>query len=92
MSKHTNGPLRIKRVGDDFYIEKIIDMGIEPKIVAMVKSESDANLFAAAPDLLAALKAYRTAQPQCGCTDVVGCGMAHARKMADDAISKAESP
>lgn len=46
-----------------------------------------ARLFAAAPALLAACKAYLTAKPQCECSDDSGCSMAAARKLATAAIA-----
>lgn len=52
--------------------------------------EANARLIAAAPELLAALKAYLVAKPQCECSDHSGCPMASARVLARAAIAKAE--
>jgi hypothetical protein len=47
---------------------------------------ANARLIAAAPDLLAALKAVIVAKPQCECTDAVGCKVEAARVLARTAI------
>lgn len=47
-------------------------------------------LLSAAPDMLAALKAYVIAEPQCCCSEHSGCKMADARAGARAAIAKAE--
>jgi hypothetical protein len=54
------------------------------------ESRANARLIAAAPELLAALKAYLVAKPQCECSDHSGCPMASARVLARAAIAKAE--
>ncbi len=50
------------------------------------ESHANARLIASAPDLLAALRGYLDARPQCECTPHSGCQMAKAR------IAKAEGP
>ncbi len=54
------------------------------------ESWANARLIAVAPDLLAALRSYLDARPQCQCTPHSGCQMAKARFAARAAIAKAE--
>ncbi len=55
-------------------------------------ADANARLIASAPDLLAALRGYLDARPQCECTPHSGCQMAKARSAARAAIAKAEGP
>lgn len=70
---------------------------LDPTSLAGAEGEADRQLIS--PDarleglnaeLLAALKAYRSARPQCDCSAGSGCSMADARAAADEAIAKAE--
>ena len=65
-------------------------MPFRPLSVGAPIAMANARLIAAAPELLAALKAYLVAKPQCECSDHSGCPMASARVLARAAIAKAE--
>lgn len=94
MSKHTPGP---------YYRAGLLICANTPKgqaelaivdtyceYVSRLTADANANLFCAAPDLLAACKAFLAGKPQCECTDDSGCSLAAARKLAKEAIAKAE--
>jgi hypothetical protein len=94
MSGHTPGPWTVGDVDNSIYVwqdggkESFISE-VSPEDVNEQEMVANARLIAAAPDLLAALIAYRDAKPQCECSSGSGCKMSAARDLAIAAIAKA---
>lgn len=60
MSKHTSGPWQHGTENEGYFIA---NGELRPDIAKAIQSEADANLIAAAPDLLEALAEYVNADP-----------------------------
>lgn len=100
MSRHTPGPWKWGKGYSPFGSEKVDYPNLlvaGGECIGAIctdafpgDTEANSNLISAAPDLYEALKAYLAAQPQCECTDEMGCHMEAARVLSRAALAKAE--
>jgi hypothetical protein len=91
MSAHTPGPWRVNAYDARLTVWGKHRVAVVDKEPDGDTSAANAALIAAAPDLLAALKQYLIAKPQCECgINNSGCEMAKAQQVARAAIAKAE--
>ncbi len=83
MSNHTPGPWCAQKARGGWTIRQLRKLGSIPKLIGHIKSDADADLICAAPDMLEAL------QHVLGELDVKGISLA-VRYHVEDAIAKAQ--